>query len=75
MMKQLNITIKDDYINLDNLLKYSGIVSTGGEAKIIIKQEMVSLNQEICRERKKKVRKNDIVTVDLEDEKYQINIE
>ena len=42
------------YIKLDQFLKWQGIAQTGGEAKIIIKQGMVEVNgqEEIRRGRK-----------------------
>ena len=47
------IKIKTPYIELDSLLKFASIVSTGGEAKIIIKSGEVFLNGEVCTMRKK----------------------
>ena len=50
-MNQLH---SQQYIKLDQFLKWQGIAQTGGEAKIIIKQGMVEVNgqEEIRRGRK-----------------------
>ena len=53
--------ISTEFIKLDALLKYSGIASTGGEAKIIILGEEVFVNGKLCLERGKKIRPGDIV--------------
>lgn len=60
-MKKDIIKIKDDYINLNSLLKLVGITDTGGQAKILIKDEKVKVNGEICTEIRKKIRPNDII--------------
>jgi len=57
------ITIKEDFIKLQSLLKLSGIASTGGEAKVIIQESMVKVNGENETRRGRKVRKGDSVTV------------
>ncbi|MFI3226805.1 MAG: RNA-binding S4 domain-containing protein [Clostridia bacterium] len=57
------IEITTEFIKLDSLLKFANIVSTGGEAKNIIADEMVVVNGEICTMRGKKIRKGDQVTV------------
>ena len=55
------ITIREEYIKLDSLLKFAGIAETGGHAKIMIQNEDVMVNGEICIQRGKKIRKGDIV--------------
>ena len=55
------ITIKDEYIKLDSLLKYASMVSTGGEAKIYIQNGDIFVNSEVCFMRGKKIRSGDIV--------------
>ena len=56
------ITIKTEYIKLDALLKFSGLCSTGGEAKIVVEDGEVRVNGEICRMRGKKLRPGDKVS-------------
>lgn len=60
-MKEIKIT--GDFIKLDQLLKLSGIAQTGGHGKIIISQGNVLLNDEIERQRGKKIKKGDIIEV------------
>lgn len=58
-MKHNIITIEEEFIRLDNLLKFSGIVATGGEAKILIQSGQVLVNGEVCTMRGKKMRDGD----------------
>ena len=58
------ITIKEDFIKLDSLLKYAGIASTGGHAKMLIQDELVSVNGEICTQRGKKIKIGDKVLIE-----------
>jgi len=55
------IPISGEYIKLEALLKYASVVSTGGEAKIIIQNGGVFVGGEACRQRGKKVRAGDVV--------------
>lgn len=57
------INIKEDYIKLDSLLKYTGEAQTGGHAKIMILNGEVKVNGEICTQRGKKIKKEDKVQV------------
>ncbi|MBQ2829764.1 MAG: RNA-binding S4 domain-containing protein [Oscillospiraceae bacterium] len=56
-----NITITTEYIKLQDLLKFANAVSTGGEAKNIIQDGLVSVNGEICTMRGRKIRPGDSV--------------
>ena len=58
------IEIRDEFITLDNLLKFSGIAETGGEAKLMVIEGYVSLNGEVCTQRKKKIYKGDKIQID-----------
>ncbi len=55
--------ISKDYIKLDQFLKWQGIVQTGGEAKIRIKEGEVIVNGEIETRRGKKLRTGDRVSL------------
>ena len=57
------IKIKTDIIKLDQLLKFAGITQTGGESKMLIKEDIVSVNGQIVKERGKKIRRGDIVEI------------
>lgn len=58
-MKHNIIEIKEEFIRLDSLLKFAGITATGGEAKIIIQNGDVLVNDEVCTMRGKKMRNGD----------------
>lgn len=62
MMKR--ITISEEYIRLDNLMKFSGLCDTGGRAKYLIQNGEVRLNGEVCTMRGKKIRPGDRVEYD-----------
>lgn len=53
------IKIKTEFIKLDALLKYAVLVGSGGEAKTVIADGMVSVNGEVCTMRGKKIRSGD----------------
>lgn len=57
------IRIETDTINLDQLLKFSGYVGTGGQAKVYIQDGLVSVNEKIVTKRGKKIQKGDIITI------------
>ena len=57
------IKINTEYIKLNQLLKFSGAVLSGGEADVVIREGKVLLNGEICTMRGKKIRGGDTVKV------------
>lgn len=65
-MKMEKITIETEFIKLDSLLKFSGLCETGGEAKEVIAEGLVSVNGEVCTARGKKIRPGDRVSLDGE---------
>ena len=54
------ITIKDDFIKLGQAMKLAGLVNSGVMAKIVILDEEVKVNGEICTQRGKKLYNGDI---------------
>lgn len=68
------IKIRTDFIKLDQLLKFSALVQTGGEAKEVIQEGLVSVNEEICNQRGKKIRPGDIVEFNGEKIKLESEI-
>ncbi len=54
-----DIEINEEFIRLDNLLKFAGVVDTGGQAKFIIQNGEVLVNGEVCTMRGKKMRDGD----------------
>ncbi|MBQ6816449.1 MAG: RNA-binding S4 domain-containing protein [Clostridia bacterium] len=61
------VSIKEDYIKLDSLLKFIGEAATGGHAKILISNGEVKVNNEVCLMRGKKIRKGDKVQINLKE--------
>ena len=57
------IKIETDYIKLDQFLKLAGAVQTGGQAKMIISQGDILVNNEICTMRGKKLRIDDTIEI------------
>lgn len=64
------IKINTDIIKLDSFLKWVGAVSLGSEAKIVIQQGEVKVNEEFETKRGKKLKKNDII--EFNGETYKI---
>lgn len=62
-MKKHEIEITTEYIKLQDLLKFSTLTSTGGEAKILVQEGAVSVNGEVCTQRGKKIRPGDEVQI------------
>ncbi|HCB94612.1 RNA-binding S4 domain-containing protein [Ruminococcus sp. YE282] len=58
------IKIDSEYIKLQDLMKFCGLVGTGGEAKIVIQNGEVKVNGEVCTMRGKKLRAGDKVEFD-----------
>ena len=58
------VEITTEFIKLDQLLKFAGIVETGGIAKEIIQNGEVYVNGEVCTQRGKKIRTGDKITLD-----------
>lgn len=56
------ITITTEFIRLQDLMKLSSMVSTGGEAKQLIQDGQVLVNGEPCLQRGRKLRPGDTVT-------------
>jgi ribosome-associated protein len=66
------VTIETPFIRLDDLLKLTGVVGTGGQAKVLIQSGGVVVNGEVCPMRGKKLRAGDVVTVPAEGSEIEI---
>ncbi len=55
------ITIHTAHIQLDQLLKWEGIIDTGGQVRPMLEEGMISINGEIATERRKKISPGDLV--------------
>ncbi len=69
-MEIIQFELKGEYIELNKLLKFTGICDTGGDAKMSIDQGMVKYNNQVETQRRKKVRKGDTIQF----QQYQIEI-
>lgn len=56
------ITIRDDFIKLGQVLKLSGLVESGVDAKIEIQEGLVKVNGVVETQRGKKIHPGDIIT-------------
>lgn len=56
-----------DFIKLDQFLKLKGVVATGGQAKMMIQDGIVTVNGESETRRGKKLRTGDRVVVNEEE--------
>ena len=59
------VKIHTEYIKLDDLLKFAGVLGSGGQAKAVIVDGLVKVNGEVCTMRGKKLRGGE--TVEFED--------
>ena len=57
----MEVKLDTEFIRLDNLLKVTNLVATGGHAKIVIQDGQVTVNGEIEDRRGKKIYPNDTV--------------
>lgn len=60
-MDIVKVNITTEYIKADQFLKWVGIASMGSEAKAIISEGQVKLNDIFIKERGKKIKKGDKV--------------
>ena len=60
----IGVKITTDDIRLDAALKLSSAVGTGGQAKMVIQDNMVKVNGEVCTMRGKKLSEGDEFTFD-----------
>ncbi len=63
-MKNIEVKIKTEFIKLDSLLKFAGLVKSGADGKLIIQEGRIKVNGEICFMRGKKIREGDKVQID-----------
>lgn len=58
------IAISTPHINLDQLLKWAGIIDTGGQIKPMLEDGIIKLNGTVVTERRKKVYPGDTIEID-----------
>lgn len=57
------ITISTETIQLDQLLKWAGIVESGGQVKLFIEDELILVNGLQVNQRRKKIHPGDTVEI------------
>lgn len=62
-MEKIDFKIKEEYIELIQLLKAIGLAQTGGHAKIIVEEEMVTRNGALETRKRAKLIPGDIILV------------
>lgn len=67
------ITINEEFIRLQDLIKFAGVVPTGGQAKYLIQNGEIKVNGEVCTMRGKKMRDGDIAQ--FEEKIIEVKIE
>ena len=60
--KATAVAIHTEYIKLQDFMKFADILPSGGMAKNIVQDGLVSVNGEVCTMRGKKLRTGDTVT-------------
>ena len=60
------VSIHTEYIQLDQLLKYANVLATGGQVKVLLDEEKITLNNVVVTEKRKKIYPNDVVVIDKE---------
>ena len=60
--KKEKAEINTSFIQLQAFLKFMGIAETGGQAKEMINEGIIRVNNEICTSRGKKLRNGDVVS-------------
>ena len=56
------IAITTEFIKLQDMMKFANLVSSGGEAKVLIQEGEVSVNGAVCLQRGRKLRPGDMVS-------------
>lgn len=70
----MTVTIHTEYIKLGDLLKYSGLAHTGGEAKEMVQEGICRVDGEVCTMRGRKIRPGMSVQVVFEDGTADIGV-
>lgn len=62
------VNVAPPFIKLEQFLKFANIAETGGMAKLMINDGIVTVNGEVCTMRGKKLYNNDVVAVNFEED-------
>ena len=67
------VLINREPVELYKILKFEGLVSTGGEAKMVIAEGMVAVNGEIETRKRKKMVAGDVI--EFAEQQYVLELE
>ena len=71
-MSKQRFNLTTEFIRLDDLLKLTGCVMTGGQAKVLIQGGQVLVDGEVCLMRGKKLRGGEMVNIPTENEEITV---
>ena len=71
-MSKHTFELEAEYIRLDDLLKLTGCVETGGQAKVLIQSGFVTLDGETCTMRGKKLRGGEVIAIPEDGEEITV---
>ena len=63
-MPEEQFELRSEVIDLLQLLKATGYAATGGEAKMMVEDQLISVNGEVEGRKRRKLRANDVVEID-----------
>jgi ribosome-associated protein len=63
-MQEETFELRSDVIDLLQLLKATGNAATGGEAKMMVEDELIAVNGEVEGRKRRKLRAGDVVEID-----------
>lgn len=63
-MQEEQFELRSEFIDLLQLLKATGYAATGGEAKMMVEDQLISVNGEVEERKRRKLRANDVVEID-----------
>lgn len=66
------VKVTPPFIKLEQFLKFANVAETGGMAKMMISDGIVTVNGEVCTMRGKKLYNNDVVVVHFEEETQEL---
>lgn len=67
------VEIRSEPVELYKILKFEGMVASGGEAKLVIEQGLVNVNDKVETRKRKKIVSGDII--EFNNEKFQVQLE
>lgn len=63
-MQEIEFELQTEYIDLLQLLKAASLAMSGGEAKMFVTEELITVNGELELRKRRKLREGDVVVLD-----------